>query len=222
MTEPGQERECAPRPRSSSSDPDYVDCAQIPQPGHRRVGFEGGMKIHAELGAKLPTKKCCVSHRPRRRTWPSRNVAADDRHGRLRRGAAGLWLLPLRHGDDPLSKQCQGRVIAINAWARRLDLGMAIVAMKVMGRMIFSYNSKEPGRRFLDPATARPAARRRDRWRFCRIPHSRRLRRRFDALGIHQNLATMTCNLAYTNEVPTPRCWPNFRPKPMARKPCRR
>ena len=55
VPEPDQVRKCV-ETSLAQLDTDYVDCVQIHSPAIERVGFEGGMKLHAEL-VKLRDEK---------------------------------------------------------------------------------------------------------------------------------------------------------------------
>ena len=70
-------------------DMDRVDCVQVHSPCIEAVGFEGAMKVHAQL-VKLRDESAAVhrAHDPRR----LRNRAQDDQHRRFRPGAVGLRL----------------------------------------------------------------------------------------------------------------------------------
>ena len=93
-------------------DMDYVDCVQVHSPCIEAVGFEGAMKVHAEL-VKLRDEKMLRVHRAddARRL---RDRAQDDQHRRFRPGAVGLRLRAQGHGHDALERATSN--FAICAW----------------------------------------------------------------------------------------------------------
>ncbi len=175
-------------------DTDYVDCVQIHSPAIERVGFEGAMKLHAEL-VKLRDEKMlrfigCTTH-----------VAFEDVLKMISTGGFDQVLLAygyFRRGMDTIlsNPKVEYRDMCL---AKATDLGMAIVAMKVMGANVFSHNSKnlvadaEPAQLEKLPAAAMRWVLQDARVSMLNIGVSM-------PSDIDQNLKTITGNLAYTNE----------------------
>jgi predicted aldo/keto reductase-like oxidoreductase len=115
---------------------DYVDCVQIHSPAIERVGFDGAMKIHGEL-AKLREEKML------RFIGLTTHVAFEDVYRMIATGGFDQVLLAygyFRKGMDTVlsNKKLEYREMCL---AKAHELGMAIVAMKVMGANIFSHNA---------------------------------------------------------------------------------
>ncbi len=115
---------------------DYVDCVQIHSPAIERVGFEGGMKLHAEL-VKLRDEGLL------RFIGLTTHVAFEDVHRMICTDGFDQVLLAygyFRKGMDTIlsNKKLEYRELCLaQAHAR----GMAIVAMKVMGANIFGHHA---------------------------------------------------------------------------------
>ncbi|HEY4313191.1 MAG TPA: aldo/keto reductase [Pirellulales bacterium] len=193
MTDPGQVRKCVETSLEQLGT-DYVDCVQIHSPPIERVGFEGGMKIHAEL-AKLRDEKML------RFIGLTTHVAFEDVLKMI--GTAGFDQVLLAYGyfrrgmDTILSNpKVEYRDMCL---AKAADLGMAIVAMKVMGANIFSHNSKNLVADS-DPAVLDKLPAAAIRW-VLQDPRISMLNIGVSMPSdIDQNLATLTGNLAYTND----------------------
>jgi predicted aldo/keto reductase-like oxidoreductase len=118
-------------------DTDHVDCAQIHSPAIEKVGFDGAMKLHAEL-LKLRDEKLC------RFIGLTTHVAFETVHKMICTGGFDQVLLAYGYfskGMDTLlsHRNLQWREMCLAAAHER---GMAIVAMKVMGANIFGHNAK--------------------------------------------------------------------------------
>jgi aryl-alcohol dehydrogenase-like predicted oxidoreductase len=173
---------------------DYVDCVQIHSPAIERLGAEGAMKTHAEL-VKLRDEKML------RYIGLTTHVAFEDVLTMIGTGGFDQVLLAygyFRKGMDTLlsNQKIEYREMCL---AKAHEMGMAIVAMKVMGANIFSHNAKKLVPDFGDERMAQlpPAA---IRWVF-QDPRVSLLN-----IGasmprdIDQNLATLRGNLELTNE----------------------
>ncbi len=116
---------------------DYVDCAQIHSPAIERVGFEGAMKIHAEL-LKLKDEKIV------RFIGLTTHVAFEDVAKMVATGGFDQVLLAFGYFNRGLDTLLSHRTLQHRAvcMAKAHDLGMAIVAMKVMGAGVFSHNAQ--------------------------------------------------------------------------------
>lgn len=115
---------------------DYVDCAQIHSPAIERVGFEGAMKIHAEL-AKLRDEGMV------RFIGLTTHVAFETVYQMLATGEFDQVLLAygyFRKGMDTIlsNTNIEHRELCL---AKAHELGTAIVAMKVMGANILGHNA---------------------------------------------------------------------------------
>jgi predicted aldo/keto reductase-like oxidoreductase len=118
-------------------DVDSIDLIQIHSPAIERVGFEGAMKLHAEL-VKLRDQKMC------RFIGLTTHVAFETVHKMICTGGFDQVLLAygyFRKGMDTLlsHRNLEFREMCL---AKAADLKMAIVAMKVMGASILGHNSK--------------------------------------------------------------------------------
>lgn len=116
---------------------DYVDCIQLHSPAIERAGVEGARKIHAEL-VKLRDEKLCKF------IGLTTHVAFEDVYELIGDGGFDQVLLAygyFRRGMDTLlsNRKIEYRDLCL---ARAHELGMAIVAMKVMGANVMSHNSK--------------------------------------------------------------------------------
>lgn len=118
-------------------DTSYLDLIQIHSPAIERVGFEGGMKLHAEL-VKLRDQKMV------RHIGLTTHVAFETVHKMIGTGGFDQVLLAngyFNRGMDTLLSHAnlEWRELCL---ARAADLGMAIVAMKVMGLNVLGHNAK--------------------------------------------------------------------------------
>jgi aryl-alcohol dehydrogenase-like predicted oxidoreductase len=129
------------RPSLESSlkelDTDYVDLVQIHSPAIERVGFEGAMKLHAEL-VKLRDQKML------RHIGLTTHVAFETVHQMICTGGFDQVLLAygyFRKGLDTIHshRNLEWRDMCL---ARAHELKMAIVAMKVFGASILGHNAK--------------------------------------------------------------------------------
>jgi predicted aldo/keto reductase-like oxidoreductase len=120
----------------SELDADYVDCVQIHSPAIERVGFDGAMKIHAEL-VKLRDEKLL------RFIGLTTHVAFEEVYQMIATGGFDQVLLAygyFRKGMDTMlsNRKLEYREMCL---AKAHELGMAIVAMKVMGANILGHNA---------------------------------------------------------------------------------
>jgi predicted aldo/keto reductase-like oxidoreductase len=135
-------------------DMDYVDCVQVHSPAIEAVGFEGAMKIHAEL-VKLRDEKLL------RFIGLTTHVAFETVHKMIETGGFDQVLLAygyMRRGMDTLlsNTNVEHRNRCLSAAHER---GMAIVAMKIMGANMLSHNAKNMVASFDEARRARlPAA----------------------------------------------------------------
>jgi predicted aldo/keto reductase-like oxidoreductase len=114
-----------------------VDCVQIHSPCIEAVGFDGAMKVHAEL-VKLRDEKML------RFIGLTTHVAFETVHKMIQTGGFDQVLLAFgyaRRGMNTMlsNRSVEFRNLCMNAAAER---GMAIVAMKIMGANMFSHNAK--------------------------------------------------------------------------------
>ena len=118
-------------------DTDYVDAVQIHSPAIEAVGFEGAMKMHAEL-VKLRDEKLL------RFIGLTTHVAFETVHEMIKTDGFDQVLLAygyVRKGMDTMlsSRKVEYRDLCLAAAHER---GMAIVAMKVLGANMLSHNAK--------------------------------------------------------------------------------
>lgn len=193
MTEPGQVRKSV-ETSLVQLDTDYVDCVQIHSPAIERVGFEGAMKLHAEL-VKLRDEKML------RFIGLTTHIVFEDVLKMISTGGFDQVLLAygyFRKGMDTIlsNRNVEYRDMCLT---KATDLGMAIVAMKVMGANIFSHNAKNLVAD-ADPVQLEklpPAA---IRW-VLQDPRISLLNIGVSMpQDIDRNLRTLTGNLAFTNE----------------------
>jgi predicted aldo/keto reductase-like oxidoreductase len=116
---------------------DRVDLVQIHSPAIEKVGFAGAMKLYAEL-VKLRDEKML------RYIGLTTHVAFDDVHRMIATGGFDQCLLAygyFRKGMDTLlsNQNVELRELCL---AKAHELGMGIVAMKVMGASVFGHNAK--------------------------------------------------------------------------------
>ncbi len=115
-------------------DTSYVDAMQIHSPSIERIGFEGGMKIHAEL-LKLRDEGMvrfigCTTH-----------VIFDVVHQMISTGGFDQVLLAYGYFRRGMVSVLSNRSIEWRQMclSKAHELGMAIVAMKIMGADVFSH-----------------------------------------------------------------------------------
>ena len=116
---------------------DYVDCVQVHSPCIEAVGFEGAMKVHAEL-VKLREEGLL------RFIGLTTHIVFEVVHKMIETGGFDQVLLAygyVRRGMNTMlsNTNVEFRNLCMNAAAER---GMAIVAMKIMGANMLSHNSK--------------------------------------------------------------------------------
>ncbi|HEV8002801.1 MAG TPA: aldo/keto reductase [Planctomycetaceae bacterium] len=116
---------------------DHVETAQIHSPVIEGMGFKGAMKVHKEL-LKLRDEKMV------RYIGLTTHVAFDSVHRMISTGGFDQCLLAygyFRKGMDTLlsNQNVELRELCL---AKAHELGMGIVAMKVMGASVFGHNSK--------------------------------------------------------------------------------
>jgi len=116
---------------------DHVDVAQIHSPAIEAIGFEGAMKLHAEL-VKLRDEKMC------RFIGLTTHVAFETVYRMISTGGFDQVLLAygyFRKGMDTLlsNHNLEQRELCL---AKAHELNMGIVAMKVMGANILGHNAK--------------------------------------------------------------------------------
>lgn len=116
---------------------DYVDCVQVHSPCIEAVGFDGAMKVHAEL-VKLREEGLL------RFIGLTTHIAFEIVHKMIETGGFDQVLLAygyVRRGMNTMlsNTNVEFRNLCMNAAAER---GMAIVAMKIMGANMLSHNSK--------------------------------------------------------------------------------
>jgi predicted aldo/keto reductase-like oxidoreductase len=116
---------------------DHVETAQIHSPIIEGMGFKGAMKVHAEL-VKLRDEKLL------RYIGLTTHVAFDTVQRMISTGGFDQCLLAygyFRKGMDTLlsNQNIELRELCL---AKAHELGMGIVAMKVMGASVFGHNAK--------------------------------------------------------------------------------
>lgn len=136
---------------------DYVDCVQIHSPAIERIGWKAALGLHAEL-VKLRDEGLV------RFIGLTTHVAFEDVLEMISTGGFDQVLLAygyFRKGMDTIlsNKKLEYRELCL---AKAHELGMGIVAMKVMGANVFSHNaaklvpeSEETLREKLPPAAIR-------------------------------------------------------------------
>jgi aryl-alcohol dehydrogenase-like predicted oxidoreductase len=137
LTKPDKVRECVETSLTQLG-MDHVDTVQIHSPAIEAVGFEGAMKLHAEI-VKLRDQKMC------RFIGLTTHVAFETVHKMISTGGFDQVLLAygyFRKGMDTLlsNRNLEFREMCL---AKANDLKMAIVAMKVMGANILGHNAKQ-------------------------------------------------------------------------------
>jgi predicted aldo/keto reductase-like oxidoreductase len=137
ISDPQRTRETVER-SLKELDMDYVDCVQVHSPCIEAVGFEGAMKVHAEL-VKLRDEKLL------RYIGLTTHVAFETVHKMIETGGFDQVLLAygyVRRGMNTMlsNTNVEFRSLCISAAHQR---GMAIVAMKIMGANMLNHNSKK-------------------------------------------------------------------------------
>jgi predicted aldo/keto reductase-like oxidoreductase len=117
-------------------DTDAVDLAQIHSPAIERVGFEGAMKIHAEL-IKLRDEKMC------RYIGLTTHVAFETVAKMIDTGGFDQVLLAYGYFNKGMDTFLSHRNLEFREMclAKAYERKMAVVAMKVMGANIFGHNA---------------------------------------------------------------------------------
>jgi predicted aldo/keto reductase-like oxidoreductase len=115
---------------------DHVDLVQIHSPAIERIGWKGAMKLHEQL-VKLRDEKLLSF------IGLTTHVAFEDVYQMISTGGFDQVLLAYGYfnkGMDTLlsNRNMQFRNLCL---AKAHELGMAIVAMKVMGASIFGHNA---------------------------------------------------------------------------------
>lgn len=175
-------------------DMDHVDALQIHSPAIELVGFEGAMKLHAEV-VKLRDEKMC------RFIGLTTHVAFETVYQMISTGGFDQVLLAygyFRKGMDTLlsNRNLEHREMCL---AKAHELKMGIVAMKVMGANILGHNAKNLVPEYDAAAIEKlPAAA--IRWvlqdeRVCVLNIGVSMPRDID-----QNLAVLRGNIKFTNE----------------------
>jgi predicted aldo/keto reductase-like oxidoreductase len=136
VTDPAKTRETVEK-SLKELDMDYVDCVQIHSPCIEAVGFEGAMKVHAQL-LKLRDEKML------RFIGLTTHVAFETVCTMIQTGGFDQVLLAygyVRKGMNTMlsNKKIEHRERCL---ANASERGMAIVAMKVMGANMLSHNAK--------------------------------------------------------------------------------
>jgi predicted aldo/keto reductase-like oxidoreductase len=135
ITDPAKVRETLEK-SLSELDTDYVDCVQVHSPCIEAVGFDGAMKIHAEL-VKLRDEKLL------RFIGLTTHVAFETVHRMIKTDAFDQVLLAygyVRRGMDTMlsNPKVEHRELCLAAAHQR---GMAIVAMKILGANMMTHNA---------------------------------------------------------------------------------
>lgn len=173
---------------------DYVDCVQIHSPAIERVGFDGAMKIHAEL-VKLRDEGLL------KYIGLTTHVAFETVLKMIETGGFDQVLLAygyFRKGMDTMLSN-QNIEFREQCLAKAYDQKMAIVAMKVLGANIMSHNAKNVVADYDEAQLAKvpPAA---IRW----VLRDERVSMLNIGVSmpsdIDRNVATITANPTYTNE----------------------
>ena len=153
VTKPSDTRKCLEKSLKELGT-DHVEAAQIHSPVIEALGFEKAMKVHAEL-LKLRDEKML------RYIGLTTHVAFKDVHRMIATGGFDQCLLAygyFRKGMDTLlsNKNLELRELCLD---KAHELGMGIVAMKVMGAAVFGHNAKNVVADYDDAARKRlPAA----------------------------------------------------------------
>lgn len=135
ITDPAKVRETVEK-SLAELDMDYVDCVQVHSPCIEAVGFDGAMKIHAEL----------VKHRDEkllRFIGLTTHVAFETVHQMIKTDGFDQVLLAygyVRRGMNTMlsNPKVEHRELCL---AAAYDRKMAIVAMKILGANMLSHNA---------------------------------------------------------------------------------
>jgi predicted aldo/keto reductase-like oxidoreductase len=135
ITDPAKVRETVEK-SLSELDMDYVDCVQVHSPCIEAVGFDGAMKIHAEL-VKLRDEKLL------RFIGLTTHVAFETVLAMIKTDAFDQVLLAYgyaRRGMNTMlsNPKVEHRELCLAAAHER---GMAIVAMKILGANMMTHNA---------------------------------------------------------------------------------
>jgi len=116
---------------------DYVDCVQIHSPAIERVGWREAMKLHAEL-VKLRDEGML------RFIGLTTHVAFEDVYHMISTGGFDQVLLAYGYFRKGMNTMLSNRKLEYRelCLAKAHELGMGIVAMKVLGANIMSHNAK--------------------------------------------------------------------------------
>ena len=115
---------------------DYLDCVQVHSPAIEAIGFERSMKLHAEL-VKLRDEKMI------RFIGLTTHVAFETVHRMIATGGFDQVLLAygyFRKGMDTLLSN-RNLELRDSCIAKAHELGMGIVAMKVLGASVFGHGA---------------------------------------------------------------------------------
>ena len=175
-------------------DMDYVDCVQVHSPAIERLGFEGAMKIHAEL-VKLRDEGLL------KYIGLTTHVAFETVLQMVETGGFDQVLLAYGYFRKGMDTMLSNKKIEIRerCLTKAYEQKMAIVAMKVLGANIMSHNAKNVVGDYDEAQLAKvpPAAL---RW-VMRDERVSMLNIGVSMPGdIDRNLATLTGNPTYTNE----------------------
>ena len=136
-------------------DMDYVDCVQIHSPCIEAVGFDGAMKVYAEL-VKLRDEKLL------RFIGLTTHVAFEAVHKMIETGSFDQVLLANGYVRKGMNTMLSNAKIEYRerCLAAAHERGMAIVAMKVLGANMLSHNAKTMVKDYDDARLAKlpPAA----------------------------------------------------------------
>lgn len=116
---------------------DYADCVQIHSPAIERVGWREAMKLHAEL-EKLRDEGLL------RFIGLTTHVAFEDVYRMISTGGFDQVLLAYGYFRKGMDTRLSNRKLEFRqlCLSKAHQLGMGIVAMKVMGANILSHNAK--------------------------------------------------------------------------------
>lgn len=115
---------------------DYLDCVQVHSPVIERAGYEGGMRVHAEL-EKLRSEGLV------RFIGVTTHVAFEDVLRMIEAGGFDQVLLAYGYFRKGMTQMLSARKIEYRnlCLAAAHERGMAIVAMKVLGATIMGHNA---------------------------------------------------------------------------------
>jgi aryl-alcohol dehydrogenase-like predicted oxidoreductase len=135
VTDPGQVRRSVEESLKQLAT-DRVDLVQVHSPAIEKVGFDGAMKLHAEL-VKLRDQKML------RFIGLTTHVAFETVHKMIRTEGFDQVLLAYGYFNKGMDTLLSHRNLEWreSCLAKAHELGMAVVAMKVMGASIFGHNA---------------------------------------------------------------------------------